>query len=111
MPKSPEVQQFVFEWQLVLTFDKKAESITDFSFKLCGIDFTDPNLTEARKSEIKQILEDYFQYGPTKKKDAAPQTIFPKKERINAPNPKSDPEEGKAQISTNFIQILCTFDI
>lgn len=102
VPKAPEVQQFSFEWKLILTFDKKAESIVDFSFKLSQLDFTDPNISEGRKSEIRQILEDYFQYGPTKKKDAIPQSIFPKKERLHAPVIKVDSDEGDTKVCQFF---------
>lgn len=102
VPRPNEIQQFFFEWKLTLTFDKKAESIIDFSFKLSHLEFTDPSLSEGRKSEVKQILEDYFQYGPTKKKDAIPQSIFPKKERVNSPNSKAEIEEGETKVCQFF---------
>eukprot|EP01114_Cavostelium_apophysatum_P014101 TRINITY_DN3569_c0_g1_i4.p1 TRINITY_DN3569_c0_g1~~TRINITY_DN3569_c0_g1_i4.p1 ORF type:complete len:1519 (-),score=502.00 TRINITY_DN3569_c0_g1_i4:67-4437(-) len=96
-------EQFRFEWELTLTFNKKAELIRDFSFRLNKVDFAS-EVEETRREEVMTILENYFSRGPSKSEGKLIGPSPPSSPTINSPtaSPPSSPQ--KEQLDTRWTQ-------
>lgn len=55
--------EFVFEWKLIMKFDRDVIELNHLEFKLSNLIFQD-FVSDSRRNEVSSLLENYFNNGP-----------------------------------------------